>query len=389
MLNKLLVLVSMVAMFGCGGEPDVNIYLNPSTQDAGGDGNNEHMLPSPVCEVGRVVECPCLNGTTGIQKCDLDGMGWSFCECPAVSEQEFVCNSDEQCLNGGWPFGCYGEGSGSQAFGPANVWCKSSKCIGEPINCKIGCKDGECIDEASCVRERIVPDQDGDGYGAEDPDNIISICVGAPLQPGWMRWLADRVDCNDNDPQINGGPDSILSCIPCGEDGFHDTPDDGPCYGRGGGHCDGNTIHGYGYMGMCKGGFCDTEHLVIECEFGCEPVHCIEPPVEPEPVCTPSYEFAPDYEFCANTTRDGEWVPNDDNCDGELDEGCRSCQRDEDCLERLVENRGCIQYQGNVHHLIIYEVAVCRSGTCGRYPAFEECTNGCNDADGCIPVPPN
>lgn len=155
------------------------------------------------------------------------------------------------------------------------------------------------------------------------------------------------------------------------------------CYGDGEG---GSYFLGTAEV-QCELGFCVVHP--VTCEYGCQDGRCIfiEPSIEQEEDCTPAYQFAPNYEFCRNATYDDEsWVANDDDCDGELDEGCQSCQNDGECpRDDNVENR-CIEYQGKMHHFTVYEIGRCFNGACARYPFLEECPNGCN-ADGCITVP--
>lgn len=376
MLNKLLALVLFV---GCGDEtPDVNIYLEePPSPDAGLGFEEDDYSPPPVCEAGLTQTCPCFdNRVWGIQKCDLDGSHWFACECPEAPEEEFTCHSDEQCRDLGWPFGCYGEGPDSDAFGPENVWCKSGRCTGEPVNCKIGCEDGKCIDEPPCIDECEEGPKfcgmDGDAFGK------LAICL-RNAESGCMQIVIVE-DC------ILGcfGDDDGAYCGRCAHD--WDCPMAEPeCF-----DCESGDYRSCITIAeqTCRGGLCGNDPPSETCKWGpCvrategESAHC------PPPVCIPAYEFAPDYEFCRNAGHDDEWVANDDDCDGELDEGCQRCQTDDECQDGDVERR-CIRYQGGVHHFTVYEVGKCYNGACGRYPNLEECANGCN-ADGCIPVPPN
>ncbi len=89
-----LVVAAVLALVGCGG------------------GGDEKPAPSqePVCEAGRVVECPCEGGGTATQTCKADGSAWGACSCEAPSEDPKVqCSlpqdqsdylSSERCRTG-------------------------------------------------------------------------------------------------------------------------------------------------------------------------------------------------------------------------------------------------------------------------------------------------
>jgi hypothetical protein len=58
-----------LALMACGGSGD-------------DDDSAAAMSSQPVCEAGRVVECPCADQTMGTQTCAKDGLSWGACECP-------------------------------------------------------------------------------------------------------------------------------------------------------------------------------------------------------------------------------------------------------------------------------------------------------------------
>ncbi len=77
----------VVALFlvGCGGaEGDGSTDAQCATSgDAGAAADLARSAPgSAVCEAGRVAECPCAGGETGIQTCASNGSKWEACACP-------------------------------------------------------------------------------------------------------------------------------------------------------------------------------------------------------------------------------------------------------------------------------------------------------------------
>lgn len=50
------------------------------------------------CAPGKTENCPCVDGTQGVQTCFDDGSGWSDCECPCVEDcGELECGPGPVC----------------------------------------------------------------------------------------------------------------------------------------------------------------------------------------------------------------------------------------------------------------------------------------------------
>lgn len=61
----------------------------------GGGESPESGDPSPVCEAGRVVECPCPGDVSGSQTCADDGSRWGSCLCepqPIATDPRVACS---------------------------------------------------------------------------------------------------------------------------------------------------------------------------------------------------------------------------------------------------------------------------------------------------------
>lgn len=58
----------------------------------GGGDDKPAPVANPVCESGRVAECPCEGGAMGIQACKADGSAWGMCACQNPNEvPELAC----------------------------------------------------------------------------------------------------------------------------------------------------------------------------------------------------------------------------------------------------------------------------------------------------------
>jgi|GEM_PF-1737403 len=74
-----LLLVSAVFIFtACAGGDD-----SSDGDETDGDTADGDESADPVCEPGKVIECPCAGGTKGVQTCVDDGSKWGECSgCP-------------------------------------------------------------------------------------------------------------------------------------------------------------------------------------------------------------------------------------------------------------------------------------------------------------------
>lgn len=106
---RLLGLALALGMMGCG-----------SSDDDGEKGEQRE----PVCEVGRVAECPCLDGAMGTQTCDDDGGGWGERECAADqpgAKPPVEYKADDVCVKSNLDVMTCGKASGVRLFESCDV----------------------------------------------------------------------------------------------------------------------------------------------------------------------------------------------------------------------------------------------------------------------------
>jgi len=97
MISILLLLLLALCTPSCGGDGSDSADGDAAVD---GDSSSDVEQREPVCEAGKVVECPCAGGGKGVQTCDDDGSKWGECTgCPEtdgdMSEQDTAENDAE------------------------------------------------------------------------------------------------------------------------------------------------------------------------------------------------------------------------------------------------------------------------------------------------------
>lgn len=108
--------------------------------------------PEPVCEPGRVDDCPCVGAEDGVQVCDRDGSGWGVCDCgdaaldagpddapdagPATCDEsaQADCDACRECAYMG-------------PCAAANAACDAEPECGALWECMSFCADSACEDQ--------------------------------------------------------------------------------------------------------------------------------------------------------------------------------------------------------------------------------------------------
>lgn len=108
---KLLLLVGL-GLVACGG-------AEGGEQDAG----SKELAACPVvCEAGKVSECACVGGVTGVQTCEDDGSKWGTCSCADESLKPKAYQFRDVCtLISEGKFVCGGEGAGNWGAGQCTI----------------------------------------------------------------------------------------------------------------------------------------------------------------------------------------------------------------------------------------------------------------------------
>lgn len=89
MLKYCALLLLLVACGGDNGEDDAE----GRKMSGGGSGSGTDL----VCEPGRVTECPCLDGESGVQTCSSSGERWGACDCQGAAPPISDYSLDDYC----------------------------------------------------------------------------------------------------------------------------------------------------------------------------------------------------------------------------------------------------------------------------------------------------
>ncbi len=269
------------------------------------------------------------------QSCD-DGIWETWDLCLSMSwtcMNEYLDDRSENGEEGG--------GEGEETDPPKPIICSSPCDVPSEQRCDVG-DVWECQrQDEDCLEWKLVITCDLGCFDKVEEDGH---------RPACNECVYDE-DCETLDPW-------------CYECEVSDFAEHGSCMNGGIPQCRSGRCE-YSAIGGCLHGQCEdaTDDHPAQCPF-----------LQEEPECIPAFPEVPGLEMCG--------LELDNDCDGEIDEGCDVCDSRDDCLKMQSEGEECfVREDGSEYIITLSEVGSCFGGLCASVGHRFECPLGCSSKE--------